>query len=62
MRAVVEAARGGYQNPQTLEAMFPTVVTVEQASKLFDLMPGLEYCSYDPPSGSPLTTTVFHCC
>jgi len=41
----------GYQNPQTLEALLPTLVTVEQANRLFDLMPGLEYCSYDQPSG-----------
>jgi len=41
----------GYQNPPTLEALLPTLVTVEQAKRLFDLMPGLEYCSYDQPSG-----------
>jgi len=40
-----------YQNPSTLESLLPTVVTTEQAHCLFDLMPGLEYCSYDQPSG-----------
>jgi len=34
-----------------LEALLPTLVTVEQANKLFDLMPGMEFCSYDQPSG-----------
>ena len=41
----------GFQNPPTLEALLPTLVTTEQAHGLFDLMPGLEYCSYDQPSG-----------
>ena len=40
-----------YQNPPTLEALLPTLVTTEQANCLFDLMPGLEYCMYDQPSG-----------
>jgi len=40
-----------YQNPSTLEALLPTVVNTEQANRLFDLMPGLEFCSYDQPTG-----------
>jgi len=48
--AAMEMGRS-FQNPPTLEALLPTLVTMDQAQRLFDLMPGLEYCSYDQPSG-----------
>ena len=54
MYAVVGVAMDtsrAFQNPPTLEALLPTIVTMDQANSLFDLMPGLEYCSYDQPSG-----------
>jgi len=47
-----------YQNPSTLEALLPTVVNTEQANRLFDLMPGLEFCSYDQPTGLLLLVTI----
>ena len=43
----------------TLEALLPTVVTVEQAHCLFDLMPGMEYCTYDQQSGQLAPSTVW---
>ena len=48
--AAMEMGRS-YQNPPTLEALVPTLVTMDQARRLFDLMPRLEYFSYDQPSG-----------
>jgi len=51
VHAVVSAAGDSYHNSPTLEALLPVLVTSEQANKLFDLMPGMEYCTYNQSSG-----------
>jgi RNA recognition motif-containing protein len=43
-----------YPNPSNetaIEALLSTMVTYEQANKLFDLMPCMEFCNYDQSTG-----------
>jgi len=36
----------------SIEAILPTGISGEQANKLFDLMPQMEYCNFDHSTGS----------
>jgi len=58
VEAIMDIPSHGFQNPPTLEALLPTLVNIEQANSLFDLMPGMEYCMYDQPSGHDCTVTL----
>jgi hypothetical protein len=40
------------QTQTVLEASVPSFVGTEQVNRLFDLVPGLEYCNCDPSSGN----------